>query len=132
MTNIVLLEREFYKTIEFPPYYICNCSFVNLRQYGLEIGNDVCYHTEDNITCEDCEQYKFNYSYPILCNYAYLYLASLITIDNNHNGNIEELKETILNTVIKRLKNNDDLKQEVKSFILMLYTNISPTDFLEY
>lgn len=53
-------EIAFYKHFKVNPIAtISECSYHNLNKFGVELGTDVCEHTEDeNFKCENCELSK--------------------------------------------------------------------------
>lgn len=53
------LSKEISKKCGIKPLELSGCSFINLTNYGLEIGTDVCEAVENaNLTCEKCKYSK--------------------------------------------------------------------------
>lgn len=49
-------EEQFFKCFGIEPIQLNKCSYVNLRNLGLEYGTDICLHIEDEtITCDNCK-----------------------------------------------------------------------------
>ena len=52
------ISEQICRTCGIQPIELTKCSFVNLREYGIEEGTDVCEHMEEkNFKCSECEMY---------------------------------------------------------------------------
>lgn len=92
-----------------PAFLLSECSFVNLQNCGMEIGSDVCLHTEDNITCENCELHKLKDPYYPIVN-SDLYLDLLIDI-----GKVPEDKNNIEDFIMENA--TDKTKQIIQEYV---------------
>lgn len=53
------ISAEICRICGIAPIELTGCSFVNLREYGIEEGTDVCEAVEDEtITCDKCKYSK--------------------------------------------------------------------------
>ena len=59
MYNTEQISAEICKVCGIPSIELTGCSFVNLREYGIEEGTDICEHMEEpGFKCENCERNK--------------------------------------------------------------------------
>ena len=53
------ISAEICKICGIAPIELTGCSFINLKEYGIEEGTDVCEAVDDKtMTCEKCEYSK--------------------------------------------------------------------------
>lgn len=56
MYNTEQISEEICKVCGIPAIELTGCSFVNLREYGIEEGTDICEHMEEpGFNCANCE-----------------------------------------------------------------------------
>lgn len=111
------LELKFYEFIEFKPVPLTACGFYNLQKFGAEVGNDVCYHMEDAISCDGCEQIqKVSNVLPILTADIYWELCILaVQYGNFVQSNRVEFKHQILNQLMQI--DTEEHKQQIRDII---------------
>ena len=117
MTND--LEKQFFDTFGIEPIQVNKCSYINLRDLGLDYGTDICLHLEDeNITCGNCENNKDGeLLYPQITDRILLELICILhttKLVKLCTTNVGDLKEEVLITLCCWV-NHSNIKQQVQA-----------------
>ena len=107
---VTKIEKQFFEAFDIKPIQLNYCSYRNLYDYGIEIGDDICLAVDDEeLTCEKCRKNKKGeLIYPTITDKIYLELITELSGVCGFNfafeRSINELKVKILSLCISHEK----------------------------
>lgn len=100
------------------PFFLSDCSFENLQRVGMEVGDDICYHVdEEDFKCKDCEHSKpVTAWYPPVTPLLLLQLCILVG-SVPHVEDLNNIGKDVIEHIISK-GNEESIKDFLQEYVL--------------